>query len=91
MKPAIVVLALLASCTPATWRHAARVTEIAAVTSLACDGGSTRQYLAESDWIETNPILELTPRPVHSGATSARSPPRRSAPTGFYPRRPPSR
>lgn len=50
------LLVCLAACAP-TWHRAARVTEALAVGSLACDGGSTRQYLAESQWVETNPIL----------------------------------
>lgn len=60
MRSLAVVVAACISCTP-TWRHAARVTEAAAVVSVACDGGSTQQYLAESTWIETNPILGQHP------------------------------
>jgi len=48
--------AMCCGCAP-TWRQAARMSEAAAVTSLACDGGSTEQYLADSQWIETNPVL----------------------------------
>lgn len=46
----------MAACTP-SWRGAARVTEGLAVSSLACDGGTTQQYLSESTWQESNPIL----------------------------------
>jgi len=48
-----------AGCAPpsSTWIYAARTSETLAVGSLACDGGSTHQFLADSDWVESNPVL----------------------------------
>lgn len=47
------------------WYRAQLGLETSAVAGLACDGGSTSQYLAESNWQEINPVLG--PRPS-SGA-----------------------
>ena len=46
----------LAGCAP-TWIGAQRVLEATALVGLACDGAETDQYLHESRWIETNPVL----------------------------------
>lgn len=54
-------LAMCSGCAPTTWTYAARASEGLAVSSLACDGGQTHQFLAESDWIETNPVLGKHP------------------------------
>lgn len=51
---------MLASCAP-TWYRAARATEAIAITSLACDGASTNQFLSESNWEEINPVLGRHP------------------------------
>lgn len=51
----------LAACCPRNWRIAADVGTGVAVTSLACDGGSTDQYLRDSQWVEINPVLGERP------------------------------
>ena len=62
MKKTLFLALILSACT-ATWEKAARVTEVSAVGSLACDGGQTRQFLQhpESGEFETNPILGTHP------------------------------
>lgn len=60
MRAAVIALALGACC-PRDWRIAADATSSAAVASLACDGGTTDQYLRDSSWVETNPILGQHP------------------------------
>jgi hypothetical protein len=53
-----VALALvLTACCPRDWRIAADIGTGVADASLACDGGSTVQYLHDSQWVETNPLL----------------------------------
>lgn len=52
----LVAMSQLASCA-VTWERAARVTQAVALTGLVCDGGETRQFLTESRWGETNPVL----------------------------------
>lgn len=47
----------LTACCPRDWRIAADVGTGVAAASLACDGGSTDQYLHDSQWVETNPLL----------------------------------
>jgi len=59
----IALVLALPACAP-TWRQAARMSEAAAVSSLACDGAMTEQYLADSPWVETNPILGPRPSPA---------------------------
>lgn len=54
------ILCALAACTP-TWQRAELATEGIALAGLACDGGETRQFLAESRWGETNPVLGSDP------------------------------
>ncbi len=57
--------AFCAGCTPIQQRVLARTTEALAIGSLACDGGTTRQFLAsDSGWIETNPVLGKHPSSV---------------------------
>jgi hypothetical protein len=61
MKAASVLLTALASCAPSTWYRVQLGLEASAVAGLACDGGETRQFLAESNWQETNPVLGARP------------------------------
>lgn len=51
----------IAACSPAEWPVAARATEIGAIGSLACDGGTTQQFMSDSSYIETNPVLGQHP------------------------------
>ena len=62
MKRLSSLLVCLAACVP-TLRQAARMTEIAAVSSLACDGGQSQQFLTESNYSERNPFLPSNPSP----------------------------
>lgn len=39
-------------------------TEISSVSLLACDGGTTDQFLRKSTWIESNPVLGEHPSDV---------------------------
>jgi hypothetical protein len=57
----VIVVALVSACCPRDWRIAADVTSSAAVASLACDGGTTDQFLHDSPWEETNPVLGRDP------------------------------
>lgn len=51
------LLTFVAACAP-TWQHAQAATMIGAMGMLACDGGTTDQFLAShSGWSEGNPIL----------------------------------
>lgn len=60
--PILVSIALAcAACTPAQQRYASYATEATALGALACDGGSTHEFLTESPYIETNPILGKHP------------------------------
>ena len=54
-------LAAFGACCPRDWRIAADVTSATAVAALACDGGTTEQYLHDSSWMETNPVLGRDP------------------------------
>jgi hypothetical protein len=42
-------------------RYAAYATEATALGALACDAGSTQQFLADSTYVETNPLLGKHP------------------------------
>jgi hypothetical protein len=59
----LLALAQLASCA-VTWGRAARVTQAVAIAGLACDGLETREVLADSKWVETNPVLGQHPSPA---------------------------
>jgi hypothetical protein len=48
LAPIAIVLVALGACAP-TWSNTASATEIAAIGSLACDGGQTQQVLAHAD------------------------------------------
>lgn len=55
---ACVIAALAGGCQYApTMRQTARMSEIFAVSALACDGGTTSQYRHESTFRESNPVL----------------------------------
>jgi hypothetical protein len=58
---AIIALTCLASCADVTWYRAQVGLEATAVAGLACDGGSTVEYLHESRWQEINPVLGAHP------------------------------
>lgn len=61
-KISLALLTLAPACAQATWPRVAMATEVAAVGSLACDGGTTDQFLADAPgWAEGNPILGERP------------------------------
>lgn len=57
----VMIAALLGACCPRDWRIAADIGTGVAAASLACDGGSTDQYLRDSQWVEVNPLLGERP------------------------------
>jgi hypothetical protein len=61
MRNALVVLVAVGACCPSQWRIAADVTSATAVSALACDGGTTDQFLHDSSWMEINPVLGSDP------------------------------
>ncbi len=61
MKAIVIMLTAIAACDPQTWYRAQVGLEASAVAGLACDGGSTHEFLEHSSYVEVNPVLGERP------------------------------